>query len=140
MARRAFLKGVGSAAAAAMTGAGRNAAGQVPITRIALVVDPSDVVAASPPVRWALDQLRQSFASRKVECRQYARLGETDRSDFTVLAGGRVSLAVRSVDLPELPGPAAAPLSWPASPAARQLAGCSGGASSAGWCPCGPAR
>src|SRR5687768_14360060 len=89
MARRAFLKGVGGAAAAAVIGAGRGAAGQARIARIALVVDPSDAVAASPPVRWGLDQLRQALALRKVECRQYARLGEAGRSEFVVLIGGR---------------------------------------------------
>ena len=62
--RRGFLKALGTAVAAA--GVSARALG-VEASSVAIVVDPSDRIAAEPPAAWAIEELLQALKARGVD-------------------------------------------------------------------------
>lgn len=64
---------------------GPSAARQRPIS---VIVDPSDPVASAPPVRWAVDELRQALTSAGLTVRVVERLEQSAAGDFGILASG----------------------------------------------------
>ena len=102
--RRDFLKrGTGAVAAAVLAGRGRvleGAEGQKP-SRVRVVLDPADAVAAAPPVRWAAGQLGQALAPSHVAFRIVDRLDASDESELTIVASGKPSSSTRDIALPD---------------------------------------
>jgi hypothetical protein len=109
--RRQFLKQTGLATAA-VAGAGLlplriSAAEAKPAVAIAL--DKSDTVVAEPPVRWAVEQLREALAARRVATQVYQWLASAPVSQECILVAGRTShfsrslLAEAGLSLPDAP-------------------------------------
>lgn len=95
MTRREFLKQAGVAVAvsvAAMNGSGKQirigASGSV-----ALFVDPTDAVANSSPVQWAINQLQDSLAERQVQVRRVNRIADGSTVTHLLVATSNQKLA-----------------------------------------------
>jgi hypothetical protein len=96
--RRHFIKKTGLAAAAV---AGANllplnisAAETYPVV---IVLDPSDPVAAEPPVRWAAERLCDALVARGVDAQIYTSLADAISSQQCVLAAGCDSQAAHEI-------------------------------------------
>jgi hypothetical protein len=109
--RRQFIKQTGLAAAA-VAGAGLlplriSAAENKP--GVAIVFDESDAVVTQPPMRWAVEQLREALAARGVATAIYQSLDEAPTGQLCVLMAGRASrlawqvLDVAKISLPDAP-------------------------------------
>jgi len=103
--RRRFLKqaglAVGATALAARAGAaGKAAAGA---TRVSLVIDPADPVASAAPAKWAVEQLRQALAARRIECRLYRQIGEAAADDLCIEVAGHRSALPGGIVVPDAP-------------------------------------
>src|SRR6185369_11262363 len=96
--RRDFLKGTASAAAAfgaiahAQTSRGKTAA---------IVIDPSDRDAASPPVQWAAQELAQTLTRAGIDVQRHERPEQAAGAAFVVMAAAR---RVPSADAAEMIG------------------------------------
>jgi hypothetical protein len=88
MKRREFLKVAGAASAASIA----KAAWAAPSRACAIVIDASDPVASTPPVRWAADQLRGALAARGVVCRVVDAMEQSRGAAVYVIvtAGGSI--------------------------------------------------
>ncbi|MBI4903503.1 MAG: hypothetical protein HY820_07710 [Acidobacteria bacterium] len=77
--RRQFLKTAGALTLPAIaTGASGS---------VAIAVDPGDLVAARPPVRWALDYLARCLAEKGIEVSRHAGWSEIPNGRFCIAAG-----------------------------------------------------
>jgi hypothetical protein len=84
--RREFLK---RGAAAAGLGLADTAAGQ---TRgVAIIMDPKDAVASTPPAKWAAGVLRQTLADRGIPARIVESVAQAGSGDFRMVASCPVS-------------------------------------------------
>jgi hypothetical protein len=83
--RRGFLKALGTAVAAA--GVSARAPG-VEASSVAVVVDPSDRIAAEPPAVWAIEELLQALKSRGVEAVRVADAGRVAQRGLRIYASG----------------------------------------------------
>lgn len=103
MHRRRFIQNTGGAAASLIVapaalgeGPGDEGGGGPPGgVRVCLIADPKDPVAASPPGRWALEQLRQALAARGASVLERERAAEAPAGCACVLAAGSASPAAR---------------------------------------------
>jgi len=62
--RRSFLKNAGQAAAFGYLGSNLVAASG----RVALIADPADPLVATPPIQWALGELKQAIEAKGAAC------------------------------------------------------------------------
>jgi hypothetical protein len=94
MNRRTFLQtGLIGGASALMPGLAFGAGGA---RRVALVADPSDPIASSAPVQWALAELEKALAAAGVAGVRLARAQDAAADDVCVVAAGHASPSVRT--------------------------------------------
>src|SRR5438477_9403400 len=62
--------------------------------RVALVCDPADAVAATPPAQWALGELRDALIAKGVAVRQCANIGQAQPTEYCIVAAGTKSAAL----------------------------------------------
>lgn len=74
--RREFVRIAASAASLA-----RASAQNKPV---ALIVEPSDAIAAAAPVQWAIGELESAFAARGVRARRIPSPGEAGKDDLCI--------------------------------------------------------
>jgi hypothetical protein len=100
MNRREFLKATGVAAAGAVSGANASR-GDLHVrdrgAEVLLAFDPSDVVASSPQVGWAMSRLRGALAKRGVDARIVDRISELGSVERCVVATGGASSIAREL-------------------------------------------
>ena len=117
MNRREFIRhagaAIGSAATLGLHGCGT--AGQHPTRQadsrrpVWLIHDPGDPIAASPPARWAAEELRSALIARSIPVREANRLEGAASVDLHILASGpdapltRQLLSAAGLRLPEKP-------------------------------------
>jgi hypothetical protein len=75
--RRSFIKQAGQATAFGYLGTGLAASG-----RVALIADPADSLISTPPVKWAIGELRQAVEAKGTTCAVVASAAEA--GDFNV--------------------------------------------------------
>jgi hypothetical protein len=92
--RRSFVKTVTTAAAStALPLYGLNTAEG---GTVALVVNPADTVAASPPVMWALDHLTRALTAKGIAVRRISDLASSDKVDLILIAASsKVAMAAQ---------------------------------------------
>jgi hypothetical protein len=102
MNRREFLIQSGAVTAGCLLGgplANRASAASLSAGRsngaVAIICDPSDPVASSPPAQWAVEQLRQALAARDFTVRVCKQLDEAAPGELCVIATGGSSAMVR---------------------------------------------
>src|SRR5579859_7487408 len=83
--RRRFLQVTAGAAAGMAAGAPALAGAR---RGVAIVLDPADPVASSPPARWAAGELQCSLADRGVPAAIYPTAAQAPAAHLRVLAGG----------------------------------------------------
>jgi hypothetical protein len=85
--RREFIQLAGSFAGCV----GVLPAGQTEHARIALIVDPADVVAGAGPSRWAAAELEHALGAAGVAVHRYERLSQASAGDLSIVAAGSQS-------------------------------------------------
>jgi len=117
MTRREFLKRAGTAVSTASTGTAAlastltclGAQGNPASCSVAILYDPTDPIANAAPVRWALEQLRESLAQRHIHVPLVRNLTAVPRSAHCLLAAGSQQalahelLARAQLNLPRVP-------------------------------------
>ena len=108
MSRRRFIKR-SSAAALATTGllssstisslAGDEPPPPAGSRNVAIIVDPADPVASSPPAKWAIAQLTDVLKSKNLAVRLYPKIADAKPNEFCIVAAG-----VKSPSLEKLIG------------------------------------
>ena len=104
--RRRFLKALGTAAAAASVS---TKGFTEPPNAVCIVVDPSDDVATTQPVRWAIDYLAQALRDRGVVVTKGTRPEDSPERSFCIFAAGANSATGRrilreaNVSMPDAP-------------------------------------
>ena len=85
MNRRLFLKTAGCAAAltADSSGAGQNVS-----INVSIVVEATDPIAGSPPVRWALQELEQALTASGSQVGRRGRVTDAKPGDLCIVAAG----------------------------------------------------
>ena len=107
MSRRRFIKRTGAALATTgllSSSAIPSLAGDEPpppagSRNVAIIVDPADPVASSPPAKWAIAQLTDVLKSKNLAVRQYAKIADAKPNEFCIVAAG-----VKSPSLEKLIG------------------------------------
>src|SRR5215813_10508559 len=89
--RRTFLR-TGLLGASAMVPA-LQTVGRADRIRLALIVDPSDPVASSAPVQWAIGELETELKNRNITVRVIDRLPEAGARDIRVVVSGHAAPA-----------------------------------------------
>ncbi len=83
--RRQFLRTAAGAAVAAAAGV-PTLAGEK--QGVAIIVDPSDTLASSPPARWAATELAHALTKRGVSAAIYENAAKAPATHFRILASG----------------------------------------------------
>jgi hypothetical protein len=97
MDRREFLKLSGAGAVAASLSAlaceprGQQARG------VSIASDPTDRIAAAPPVRWATEQLQAALRARGIAARAVNRVADAPAGDLCLLVAGSGAAAARQL-------------------------------------------
>ncbi|HEY2759622.1 MAG TPA: twin-arginine translocation signal domain-containing protein, partial [Pirellulales bacterium] len=66
---------------------------------VAIIVDPADAIASSPPAKWAIAELIDILKSKNLSVRQYAKIADAKPNEFCIVAAG-----VKSPSLEKLIG------------------------------------
>jgi hypothetical protein len=104
--RRRFLKEAGLATAGAVLGsgvAGRAGEATPPQGGLSILVAPADEIAAAPPSRWAIEELKGALSGHAIPSRVISRPDEAARGDLLVVACGRGAAPARDVALADSP-------------------------------------
>ena len=64
---------------------------------ISIVCDPADPIVASPPVQWALDQMRRALMSRGLVVLMCSRLDQAGAADLCIVVGSSASASARDL-------------------------------------------
>lgn len=91
--RRKFLKQTAWASGLAATGLGRAAGGR----GVSLVMDPADSIASQAPVRWAVEELKQSFAAHGISARSYKKVEQARAGDLCIVIAGDSSSPAQQI-------------------------------------------
>ena len=67
------------------------------LRRLRIVQHPSDDVAAQPPVRWALDELRRSLADHGISIHGCENVGQLAPDETCIVISGRESASARAI-------------------------------------------
>ncbi len=91
--RREFLKQTALAGVAGMTGVATAVAGR----GVSIVCDPSDAIASKQPVRWAIGELKRSFATSGIPVRSHQRIEQAGAGDGCIVVASAEAQRAREI-------------------------------------------